>query len=69
MTWDALVPWFASSQRLLGPYPLPSMTSAETNSLLSHFLLRLQKDITRIDNLIQAVYNGQSAHRIHSSRP
>jgi hypothetical protein len=36
------------------------MTSAENNSLLSHFLLRLQKDITRIDNLIQAVYNGQS---------
>jgi len=38
------------------------MTSAESNSLLSHFLLRLQKDITRIDNLIQAVYNGQFCH-------
>ena len=36
------------------------MTTTETNTLLSHFLLRLQKDITRIDSLIQAVINGQS---------
>ena len=31
------------------------------NSLLNHFLQRLQKDIKRIDTLIQAVYNGEPA--------